>query len=98
MDSLSVAGATTVIGDLEDSGIYSKADTYRKRQPSSSVTRGPAPQRFGDNLDYMSEKRQYFVRIGAGGLLAALEQLDRELVEVRQALEKSTRYRPNVRR
>ncbi|KAG8855049.1 hypothetical protein FRB96_007244 [Tulasnella sp. 330] len=82
MDSLSVAGATTVIGDFEDNGIYSKTDAYRKnRQPSSSGTRGPAPQRFGDNLDYMDEKRQYFVRIGEGGLLAALEKLDQELVQ-----------------
>lgn len=88
MDTLSVAGATTVVGDFngsngsEDLGL----NPFPSMKPSSSgkPRRSLPPQaKFGNAVDYIDETRPFFVKIGSGGLLEALEKLDRELLAVR---------------
>lgn len=64
MDSLSVAGATTVVGnnlqdEFEDSIGFGKRD-FTKSTYSKAGTNGTAipPQKLGDNLDRLEQKQQ----------------------------------------
>jgi regulator of protease activity HflC (stomatin/prohibitin superfamily) len=84
MDALSDAGATTVYDgplkpfDQDDATTYKSS--HRKRGSESKRPAEPPLTRLGENLDYMAEHRDFFVKIGSGGLLEALEKLDRQLV------------------
>lgn len=84
MDTLSVAGGTTVIGDYngsDDLGI----NTFAPSKSHGKGGRGSLPPqaKFGNAVDYIDQTRPFFVKIGAGGLLEALEKLDKELIAVR---------------
>ncbi len=92
--SMSVADTTTIVGDRDtfrkeqELSLHPKdtshASTFGKRRAPSHPD--STEDRFATTLDYMSEDRPFFVKIGKEGLIAALDKLDRQLVQVSMLL------------
>ncbi len=77
---MSVAGATTVIGNADDVG-----DNRDESFPSVSKGKGPAVAatvKFELQTHLLEETRPFFVSIGKGGVIAALQKLDAQLAAV----------------
>ncbi|KAJ7219050.1 hypothetical protein GGX14DRAFT_434369 [Mycena pura] len=79
---MSTAGNSTVVGDAPAALLKEQRDTFTKSRTGG----GPVPQipivgnKFSLTDDYLKE-RPYYVPIGKGGLIAALETLDKQLME-----------------
>ncbi len=80
--SATVADGTTVFGDFEDSRRRDDFLSYKKTMDEPQ--KHPLAKLGSDFVvaDYALQDRPFFVPIGKGGVLAALENLDRQLVEV----------------
>ncbi|TFK72550.1 hypothetical protein BDN72DRAFT_763040 [Pluteus cervinus] len=79
--SATVADGTTVFGDFEDSRRRDDFLSYKKTIDESP--KQPIPKLGSDFVvaDYALQDRPFFVPIGRGGVLAALEKLDQQLVQ-----------------
>lgn len=77
-------GNSTVVGDAPAALRKEQNNTFNK-----DANAAPAPQipkignPFSFNTDEYLKERPFYVPIGKGGLIAALETLDQQLVEVR---------------
>ena len=90
---MSVADGTIVVGDYNGSDDLNPFTTLKnpdhgKGGPSKGRRSSSAPQqaKFQDAVDSIDGTRPFFIKIGTGGLLEALDKLDRELVAVRSYL------------
>jgi hypothetical protein len=92
MDTMSTAGGTTVYDRRSSSreGDNSKRlpdhDDGFPKKPTQLIAKGKLKATFDGpfitDVDYMSEKRPFFVKIEKDGVLPALKKLDAELQKV----------------
>jgi hypothetical protein len=79
-------GDVTVVGDapIKHSGEYPfNGDTLKGASSSAKAGLSQPPRNdFKTNSDYGLEERPFFVPIANGGVLAALQKLDRQLLNV----------------
>ena len=81
-------GDATIVGDagpLKRSGEYTSNGDSLGKGTSSSVGKAALSQRPPDDFtttDYGLQERPFFVPIANGGILAALQKLDRQLLNV----------------
>ncbi|KAJ7470520.1 hypothetical protein FB451DRAFT_1253977 [Mycena latifolia] len=84
---MSVAGNSTVVGDAPATFRKDQRDAFLKEPSSSNTAHAPQPaipkvgNEFSFNNDDYLKERPFYVPIGKGGLIAALETLDQQLVE-----------------
>lgn len=83
--------ASTVVGDAfrtGDDSSFRTRDFSVKANASSPLKAGvtskgkPKTDEFFATMDYTLEERPFFIRIGKDGVIAALEKLDEQLVQV----------------
>jgi hypothetical protein len=89
---------STVVGDAVHNvnvGLKPQASFSKYREASPGPKRagdgyGKSTQKIGNDfvatVDYTVEERPFFVPIGKAGVIAALEKLDRQLVQVKRKL------------
>lgn len=81
---------TTVVGEAFKAGdepSFSSKENAAKatasgRLPSAGKGKEKADDFFATSMDYTLEERPFFIRIGKDGVIAALEKLDQQLVQV----------------
>ncbi|KAJ7135020.1 hypothetical protein C8R43DRAFT_1021950 [Mycena crocata] len=81
---MSVAGNSTVVGDAPAAFRKDQRDAFLKDPGSSNTTHIPQLPKIGNEFSITTDsqkERPFYVPIGKGGLVAALEELDRQLVE-----------------
>lgn len=80
-----VGEATTIVGDAFEAGdephLSTKEHPHKPTSSSAVKGKGRADQ-FVATMDYTLEERPFFIRIGKDGVIAALEKLDQQLVQV----------------
>lgn len=79
----SIGDNTTVVGERDAFKRERKEYSKDRNYPSSGPSHAPADKAFLHTVDYTLEERPFFVPIGKGGLIAALQRLDKQLIEVR---------------
>ena len=78
-------GDVTVVGDgpVKHSDDFTlNTDSLSKRLPHSTIVPSRQPRGEFTTSDYAPQERPFFVPIGNGGVLAALQKLDRQVVNV----------------
>ena len=79
MDNQSLVGATTVVGAHSDVG-QAEYDSGKSHSPTAKGKQTvPPPAKFGPHTDYLEESGPFFIGIGKGGVIAALQKLDEQL-------------------
>lgn len=89
------AGATTVVdypagkrfSTDDDDGTMHPIKPKARATSSSTAPRQPVVSAM-NNVDYLDQTRPFFVKIGKGGLLEALEKLDKQLIDVSPRIER----------
>ena len=82
LEMSSVAEGSTVIGDRDFNHRLDPVQSTSKNQNSLEKRKAPPTNDFITS-DYSLEDRPFFVPIGKDGVIAALQKLDRELLQVR---------------
>ena len=78
----SMIGENTIVGDAFEAGDEPHLNMKEHpHKPASVKGKGRADQ-FVATMDYTLEERPFFIRIGKDGVIAALEKLDQQLVQV----------------
>lgn len=81
--------ASTVVGDSfkpDDSSPFPVKEQTKGPQAVGTSKGKEKTDEFFATMDYTLEERPFFVRIGKDGVIAALEKLDQQLVDVRSPL------------
>jgi hypothetical protein len=86
--SPTTAAGTTIIGDGADIGgrITYNSDNGSPKGKGVDHSNGKHPAKFDEQAKYLEDDdRPFFVLVGKGGVIEALEKLDRQLLNVRIA-------------
>jgi len=81
-DSSTVYGDRTIVNEDHDATLRHKEDFSPIKEYEGSKRAGKAKASQFVTADYELEDRPFFIPIGKDGLVAALQKLDKQLVDV----------------